>query len=568
MWSISNVYYMDITTDLLDGIQSKIKLSNILGNHHGIKPTSTTHLIVVDNYMHERFKMFSQNELSKISLTSCHLINTPNTVKNVIFNTIIFFISPLVDNIRLINQYLSSIEKPKNSYSIHIIMTSIYLPMSVTDQINNLISNNDNIFYHQLPLCMFNYDENVIVLDNNYYEVMMDYLSDTEHLIEYVMNKFNIKNDYVLAAGKYSLSLMFKLENSLIHHDDNNNNFTHTILVDREYDLISLLKLQTTYGGMTNEIIGLQAMHKEIKISNDNKNITSVNKGIIYKMIQYMNIQDAHQEIKNILKEIDVKVNEINEKIKITLQNITNEDKQFIKSIYRNKRECSELLTLLSYLIDMQQTQNYINKIYLQELVINKYGLGINFINKLVDTVTNFDDLISCIRYTIFYSQYNNGLIEQEYLELLNSKIKNKYEEWPLILRYLKQHDIIKVKNVKKYVMNFVKQMVINKNTEFGLFNEIVESVSIGKGCNEIMKLISTYKESAQCQVMSANAKLTDIQCNNIIMIIIGGVTVDEISAMKHAAIKNKKKLIIITTGIVTSNSYINNIINTTTIVS
>lgn len=521
------------------------------------KPQSSKYLTVLDELSYDRFKLFSYKTLQETGISDCHMITTQDIILTG-QKIILFFVAPLLDNIRLIINFLNLLKTP-TQLDCHIIFTSIHLPTNLTTQLDVIEKHIKNVYYHKIPLNISQYDDMVIILDNNYFDCMIDYFADTESTIEYLFNEFDVKNNFILSIGKSALSISNKLMSSL--DTDPLLQTTSTILIDRDYDLISVMKLPLTCGGITNEIFNCG---KEAKIKRNKNNITINLNGQVFNTIRYTSIKDGNNEIKLTLKNIATNIKTIEEKIKDGLHNLIDEDKKFIKTIEIKKRECANLITLLCYLIDTQNQLDYVTKIELEKSIVNSIKLHTNTIDKIIYVITKLDDLITGLRFLILYSQYSNGLSAYDFIKLDNNEIKFKYPEWTTILKYLRQQNIIKVNNFGSSLMNFLK--INDKDINKCLLAKIL----CANTSDNIINIVKQYCNDFMYSVMMADSDKTVTSVSNVlprvVIVIVGGITVDEISEIKKMTKKMNRDVLIITDACITANSYINKIMTKTNI--
>lgn len=525
------------------------KSSFTLSSNYDIK-----YLIVLDEFVFERFKLFNYQDLKNIGIHKPHLITSKGQEE---CDIVIYFVAPILDNIRLINKFSELLNK--KNFHCHIVFSSIYISENISDSLKNY--HNDTKFYHKIPLSMFNYDEDVIVLSNNYYNYnqgsTLDFFSDTQDTINYLFNSFDIRNNMIISLGKNSLSIGDKLS-----CDFSNNNYS-TILCDRELDLISLMKLPISCGGIINETLGIH--YDTIKIGTD-KDIKNINiKKLIFKKIRYMNIQEANKEIKIILADMFDKIEVIKNQISQSILNIKEEDKAFIRDIESNKSDCMNMITLFSHLINIQTSENYVIKMQCEELIEKSLKLTANIIDLIVKIIKQ-GDLITGLRYLILYNQYNNGITEYECNKLLTCDIQNQFEEWSNILKYLKRQKLLKIASIDTtsftdfggYLMGLLKNNISYKSLNNSLFSNIVEAETSSK----VISITKKYSENFDYSIMTATNETQSIKLHelNLVVVIIGGLTIDEIRDMKQNAKKIKKNILIVTDKIITASSYINDI--------
>lgn len=552
---------IDVNKQLKVELEKIIKISyslscNIKSNQK-IKYT-----VVADECCLERFKLFDYEDLKSIGIQSLHILTSSYNKIDESCGFILFFLAPIADNIRLVNAFLETIEnKIRLKLDCHIIFTCCYLPKTLTDCVDIFEKKVNKVYYHQILLSLYNYDSDVILLNNNYYYQtnMIDHLTDTEEMISHFLNKFDIKNNAITAVGKNSVSVSGGLIKSLIKDSVNSDtdNICSTILVDRDCDLLSLMRFQTSSGGLVNEVFGCP-QSKEIKINvvsevNAKEDVITINKfSHIYKSIQYMDMTQAGKEIKRKITEIRETIESINGRIKTNLTTLTDDDKKFIKNLCNSKNECKNLITLLTEIIERQCNDNYILKVEIEELITNGTQFNSGIINKIISLAMS-GDLISAIRYLILYGQQNGGFSNDDCIKLVDNDIKLQFTEWPNILRYLKQQGIIKKADIKTYVFNWISNTIVKKNYKY-LFANIVKASTT----NEIINIVQQIGSIVHSMITMDSNEVSIKQ--NIILIIMDGITIDEIKEIRLMAEKYNKKVTIITNNITTATCYINKI--------
>jgi len=546
------------TIDFLHEIEKIIKKSILLSC--GIDNSDETAIVVLDEINFIRFKSFDYKNLRNFGTSKLYSINTQGVEITRDHEIFIFFLAPTVDNIRLLINFLKLIKK--NIHSYHVVFTSIYLSINLVNRLFEIdeYSGSNNIYYHKIPLCVSYYDEQVLLINNSYYENKMDYFNDIECTIEYILNELNIKNNIVLSIGKNSISVSNKLISNLEYNNtiSNNDFIASTILIDREYDLVTLMKLQKSIGGIVNEIF--DANTKEIKINVDNRIVVIDKKSLIYRSIEYLALDEAHKKIKERIKEIQNGQKKIELKIKDGINNLDESDKLFIKTIDSRENECRNLITLISYLFDILNSDNYLAKIHLQELITSNILINYDIINKIINIAVNTNDLITSMRYLILYSQHNRGLSDDDTLIINNSPVQNKYKEWENILGYLKRQNIIECIDLRKYLLNIFKKKTLKNDT--CLFSEMINCGNV----TNIINIVKRYSNDKCIYAVNNNYEMTNNLQNIIVIVIIGGVTIDEINRIKKKGNDTNKRVIIITDLIISATSYVHKIITSTSL--
>jgi len=523
------------------------------------------YIIVVDEYCLERFKLFDYDDLKSIGISSLHILTSSYNKTDEDYDCILFFLSPILDNVRLTNSFLETIDnKIKIKLDCHIIFTCCHLSQTLTDCVDTFEAKVNKVYYHQILLGLYNYDSDVILLNNNYYSQtnMIDHLTDTEKIISHFLNKFDIRNNTITAVGKNSVSISGGLIGSLVK-DSNNlaaDNVCSIILIDRDCDLLSLMRSQNSCGGLANEIFGCP-QSKEIKINtqdsisenNSKENTISINKfSHVYKSIQYMNMTQSGKEIKRKITEIRETIESINARIKINLTTLTDDDKKFIKNLCNDKNECKNLIMLLTEIIERQRNNNYILKAELEELIIKSIQFNSDIIDRIISLALS-GDLISAIRYLLLYGQCNRGFSNDDCNKLVDNDIKSLFPEWPTILRYLKQQGIIKKADIKKYLFNWISNTIMKRNDKY-LYANIIKADTT----NEIIDIVQQIGNIVHSRI---TVDSNDIRIKkDIILVIMDGITIDEIKEIRLMAEKCSKKITIITNNITTAACYINKI--------
>jgi len=554
---------IDINEQLKIELEKIIKTSCLLSSNTEFNQ-EIKYAIVVDEYCLERFKLFDYNDLKSIGILSLHVLASSYNKIDKSYDCVLFFLEPIINNIRLINAFLEMIDDEiKLKLDCHLIFTCGHLSKTLTDCIDIFENKVNKIYYHQILLGLYNHDPDVILLNNNYYyEInMIDHLTEMGEIISHFFNKFDIKNNTITAIGKNSVSISGRLAKSLVENsvDLNTEDIYSTILVDRDCDLSSLMRLQTSCGGLVDEVFGCPKS-KEIKVNiqntvsedNSQEKVVLINKfSHIYKSIQYMDMTQAGKEIKRKIIEIREKIESINGKI-ITLTTLTDDDKKFFKNLINNKREYQNLILILTEIIEREHNNNYTLKIEIEELIMNSLQFNFGIVDKIINLATS-GDLISAIRYLILYSQQNGGFSNDDCVKLVDNNIKLQFTEWPILLRYLKQQGIIKKANIKTYLLNLISNVTIKRTNRY-LFANIIKANTT----NEIINITQQTGNIVHSKItIDSNENCVK---NNIILIVMDGITIDEIKEIRSMAEKSCKKVIIITNNIITASCYINKI--------
>ncbi len=538
------------------------KMENLLSSMIGPKD------IIVDDYGKERLDIFFTHDyLLKMSVNKYYKLESiKNYVVNV--NNIIFIVLPNKNNMDMINSFIiSRINTLKNNNKLYIFFTNTYVPIHISDYLLNIMNRYDMIInVNKLGLNLIPFDNNLIVLDNNIiheYDKIDNYIQ-LAHAINCINCTYGIKINFIAAKGHNSIIIKNIVTNLFCEEKTEipksvtsvNNSETSIIMIDRSFDIESVLLTQATYAGSIDEIYSIKINNTIDFFEDATKKTINLNCDF-YEQNKDMNIIFAKNDIISRLNQF--------KKTKEDFDSMTNK-KNFKNLSLRILKmpDLSSHLKILESIFSELNTDYFKTKMEIEYLIIS----GCKNIAEHFNTLS-CNDLVTILRYIILYSVINNGIDEKIITDIKKYSLQTNDEEFNKIINHMVTNNIIKVTTQNKFgkIMN----ILVNHSTYSRIFaekNDYDNTYYYNKAYHHPMiikllqcKNIEQFKNILMVgdepyNIDAVNATITIN--NNIILFIFGGITMTELAIIKSL----NKNILVVTTEIINGNSFVKKIIS------
>ena len=568
------IYSQNITNKLFYQIQKKFKTSSkkelilsekfeplFLTNKNLVKKIKSENILIsfIERINPENYSLTVTNIifLSKIEKNQfLKMINYMNKFfdhhgkKNL---NILFFVTPR-------KNFLTKILFEKNSnYITKKFVKKIFdLNFDFFPIFENLLTLNYKLGFHE-----------ILKKDNFFF---LNLSGESLHKFQILFGEFK----YIIGKGENSKKVINIIKN-LKKDFKRDLNFTETFydscfIFDRNEDLITPLLFQFTYNGLLDEIFGIELNSIFIKKKILEKNFES-DKKFFFNLkkkgdLIFKNYRDLHFSdfVKNLKKSIqDLKL------IKQNPENFKNLEKTLkIAEKIKNKPFIEFHLSLTSKIDEFLKNPLNRERIkLLQQILIKNCDKKI-LISDLVNLIEIEADLKIVINVIILFNLVLKGFEENVYYQIWELLINCYGVSILHILLNLKKYGFFVIKNSKNENLDFIKKNdFFNKNfdlikTDTNIFNkkDLYNSYTGYKPIsifylefllkNEKSLNLDFYKENENFDFLDFS------ESKNICLFFLGGITYGEISCVKKLGEIYNKNFMILTTSVISSNSFLN----------
>ena len=490
-------------------------------------------------------------------------------------SVIIYIITPLLDNLKIIEKHIETNMKNFNNNNISDIENNsdlnkfhiIFIP-KITGECYNFINNSKYKKYfnsHVLNIDIYQIDKEILSLENNnaFRDIYLDNnLNNLSALARSIIKYETVfgKIKYKYSKGFYSKKLIEILNREEVNSSLNTEDETLACFIfDRNIDMITPMCTNWIYEGVLDDFIGIDfntLMTIDSKLLDKDKKNNIIKIDLSTKDKFYTNIKDYNiGKIRTIFPE---KMNELNKDNKEKLS----KEKKIEKNYLNNH------INILDYITKKQITPIY-KFYYNYEKILLKGDSNTKIFDFIDDEMSKKADEYNLLRILCLECAIRSGIKNKIYEQIKKDFLNIYGYDQLFLLKNLEKVGLLKLPDNQNYYNEINKKLqLIFSNVDLNEPNDtsyayigyssiIIRLLERGiqkGGWNGIREVLKKIPGDSNFPTDESDIFGNKLDKQFILVVFIGGITYGELAAIRLMNKKNRnKKFIVITTGIINS---------------